>query len=180
MAPETAETTQTADVTDTTGLLADQLHRLTRRLRRAYTQRLAPLGITPAQMHVLRIVSHAEARGEQPPRMADLAARLDVVPRAVTTLVDALEVAGLARRVPDPANRRVVRVELTEPGGETVVRLRQARREAVEELLAPLSPAQRQSFSELLSPLDIPRRERPQPSAARAGRRTDESSAAGH
>jgi DNA-binding MarR family transcriptional regulator len=145
---------QSAESADATALLADQLHRLTKRLRRAYTQRLTPLGITPAQMHALRIVSHAKAHGEQPPRMADLAARLDVVPRAVTTVVDALENAGLARRVPDPASRRVIRVELTAAGDEAVVGLRRARREAVEELLAPLTRQQRVALSELLAPLD--------------------------
>lgn len=152
----TPETTEAAASADATALLADQLHRLTRRLRRAFTRRLSPLGVTPAQMHALRILGHARKHGERPPRMADLAARLDVVPRAVTTLVDGLEKTGLARRVPDPANRRVVRVELTARGEETFVRLRQARREAVEELLAPLSAGQRETLSELLAPLDAP------------------------
>lgn len=156
MAPETDQSAESAESADVTGLLADQLHRLTRRLRRTYTQRLTPLGVTPAQMHVVRTINHARTHGEQPPRMADLAARLDVVPRAVTTLVDALEGAGLARRVPDPANRRVIRVELTEAGEEAVVRLRRARRAAGQELLAPLTHEQRKALSELLAPLDTP------------------------
>jgi DNA-binding MarR family transcriptional regulator len=89
--------------------------------------------------------------------MADLAERLDVVPRSVTTLVDALEVAGLARRSQDPANRRVVRVTLTEAGQEVLARLWQARREAAEELLAPLSGDQREALSALLEQLDVAR-----------------------
>jgi DNA-binding MarR family transcriptional regulator len=158
MDPDTPPGFDKGTPAETTGLLADQLHRLTKRLRRAQAHRLAPLGITPAQAHVLRILSHTGAHGEQPPRMADLAERLDVVPRAVTTLVDALEEAGLARRAHDPANRRVVRVALTDAGGEVLVRLRQARREAAEELLAPLTQSQREKLSSLLAPLDAPRR----------------------
>jgi len=144
------------DTAETTGRLADQLLRLTKRLRKAQVRGLAPLGITFAQAHVLRILAHAEAHSEQPPRMADLAARLDVVPRSVTTLVDALEDAGLAHRAQDPANRRVVRVALTEAGQEVLARLRQVRREAAEELLAPLGADQRRQLSELLQQLDVP------------------------
>ena len=75
---------------DLTGLLAEQLLRLTRRLHRIQRRQLEPLGITPAQSRLLRTLAHCE----EPPRMADLAQRLDVVPRAVTTLVDGLEAAA--------------------------------------------------------------------------------------
>jgi DNA-binding MarR family transcriptional regulator len=145
------------DTAETTGRLADQLLRLTKRLRKGHVRRLTPLGITPTQARVLQILAHTEAHAEQPPRMADLAERLDVVPRSVTTLVDALEVAGLARRTQDPANRRVVRVTLTEAGQEVLARLWQARREAAEELLAPLSGDQREALSALLEQLDVAR-----------------------
>ncbi|MFD3569208.1 MarR family transcriptional regulator, partial [Streptomyces sp. NPDC058667] len=68
--------------TDADGLLAEQLLRLTRRLHRIQKRHLEPVGITPAQSRLLRTVAHF---GE-PPRMADLATRLEVVPRAVTIL----------------------------------------------------------------------------------------------
>ncbi len=83
---------------DTDGLLAEQLLRLTRRLHRIQSRQLEPIGITPAQFRLLRTVASYDAA----PRMADLAQRLDVVPRAVTTLVDALEASGRVRRAPDP------------------------------------------------------------------------------
>ncbi|MGV4926456.1 MarR family transcriptional regulator [Streptomyces sp. HJ7] len=38
--------------------------------------------------------------------MTELAERLGVVPRAVTPLIDALEEAGLVRRLAEPDNRR--------------------------------------------------------------------------
>ncbi|GHJ33489.1 MULTISPECIES: MarR family winged helix-turn-helix transcriptional regulator [Streptomyces] len=134
---------------ETSGLLAERLLHLTRRLHRAQKRHLEPLGITPAQSRLLRILAH----GDQPPRMADLAQRLEVVPRAVTTLVDALEAHGSVRRVPDPSNRRVVRVELTDTGRSTLRALREARRAAAEDILAPLSDQQREVLEKLLDTL---------------------------
>ncbi|MCX4552507.1 MarR family transcriptional regulator [Streptomyces sp. NBC_01387] len=138
-----------AGAPDTDGLLAEQLLRLTRRLHRIHKHHLEPVGITPAQSRLLRTVSHCA----EPPRMADLAQRLEVVPRAVTSLVDALEESGSVRRVPDPTNRRVVRIELTDSGRATLRALRAARRGAAEEILAPLSAEQREVLGELLSTL---------------------------
>ncbi|KOU38307.1 MULTISPECIES: MarR family winged helix-turn-helix transcriptional regulator [unclassified Streptomyces] len=134
---------------DADGLLAEQLLRLTRRLHRIQKQHLEPVGITPAQSRLLRTVAH----WNEPPRMADLAARLEVVPRAVTTLVDALEESGDVRRVPDPTNRRVIRIELTDAGRATLRALRSARRGAAEEILAPLTADQREVLGGLLTAL---------------------------
>ncbi|NJP43816.1 MarR family winged helix-turn-helix transcriptional regulator [Actinacidiphila epipremni] len=137
-----------------TGRLADQLLGLSRRLHRAQRRRLDPLGITPAQARLLRALSHWDHHGGEPPRMADLAQRLDVVPRAVTTLVDALEEQELLRRAPDPSNRRVIRIELTEGGRRAVAELRQARRAAAAEILAPLDDGSRAALTRLLAVLD--------------------------
>ncbi|MEV6655297.1 MarR family transcriptional regulator [Streptomyces sp. NPDC051219] len=134
---------------DSDGMLAEQLLRLTRRLHRIQKRQLEPIGITPAQSRLLRTVAHYE----RPPRMADLAERLEVVPRAVTSLVDALEASECVRRVPDPTNRRVIRIELTEAGRATLGQLRSARRAAAEDILAPLTADQRQVLGGLLSAL---------------------------
>ncbi|MEE4542295.1 MarR family transcriptional regulator [Streptomyces sp. V4-01] len=133
-----------------TGRLADQLLGLSRRLHRAQRLLMEPLGVTPAQARLLRTLAHCQ----EPPRMADLAQRLDVVPRAVTTLVDALEERELLRRTPDPRNRRVIRIELLEAGAATVRELRRARRTAAAELLEPLDEEQRAALTALLAPLE--------------------------
>ncbi|MER6996050.1 MarR family transcriptional regulator [Streptomyces sp. NPDC000410] len=141
--------TTPAPVPDADGLLAEQLLRLTRRLHRIQKRHLEPVGITPAQSRLLRVVAHYDGA----PRMADLADRLEVVPRAVTSLVDGLEASGRVRRVPDPANRRVIRIELTDSGRTTLRQLRSARRAAAEDILAPLSTDQREVLGGLLSAL---------------------------
>ncbi|WKD36041.1 MarR family winged helix-turn-helix transcriptional regulator [Streptomyces xanthophaeus] len=150
-ASSSASASTSASASDTDRLLAEQLLRLTRRLHRIQKRHMVPLGITPAQSRLLRLVSHYE--GEQAPRMADLAARLEVVPRAVTTLVDGLEAAECVRRAPDPANRRVIRIELTDTGRATLRRLRNARTDAAEEILAPLTADQREVLGGLLNAL---------------------------
>lgn len=134
---------------DADGFLAEQLLRLTRRLQRIQRRQLEPVGITPAQSRLLRTLVHYET----PPRMADLAERLEVVPRAVTTTVDGLESADLVRRVPDPSNRRVIRIELTDKGRAALRELRSARRAAAEEILAPLDKEQRAQLTVLLNTL---------------------------
>ena len=130
--------------------LADLLHRLTRRLRRAQAERLAPLGLTPAQERALRMIT----RSEEPPRMAELADHLGIVPRSVTTVVDALEEAGLVRREIDPHNRRAIRLHLTDRGVAVRDEMRDARRRAAEDLFAPLAAEDRKALGELLSLLD--------------------------
>ncbi|MFJ1845926.1 MarR family winged helix-turn-helix transcriptional regulator [Streptomyces sp. NPDC088146] len=137
------------DSSDADGVLAEQLLRVTRRLQRIQSRQLEPIGITPAQFRLLRTVAHYDG----PPRMADLAQRLDVVPRAVTSLVDGLEASGRVRRAPDPDSRRVVRIEITEEGLTTLRSLRDARRAAAEEILAPLTADQREVLGGLLSAL---------------------------
>ncbi|MFI5662228.1 MarR family winged helix-turn-helix transcriptional regulator [Streptomyces sp. NPDC051684] len=134
---------------DADGFLAEQLLRLTRRLQRLQRRQLEPVGITPAQSRLLRTLVHYET----PPRMADLAERLEVVPRAVTTTVDGLEAADLVRRAPDPTNRRVIRIELTDKGRAALRELRSARHAAAEEILAPLDKEQRAQLTVLLNTL---------------------------
>ncbi|WP_328883222.1 MarR family winged helix-turn-helix transcriptional regulator [Streptomyces sp. NBC_00299] len=136
---------------DPDGPLADQLLRFTRRVHRIQKRHLheCGLGVTPAQSRLLRTLAHYDS----PPRMTDLAERLEVVPRAVTTLVDGLEASGKVRRVPDPTNRRVIRIELTDDGRGALRELHGARRSAAEEILAPLTDEQRGVLGELLDTL---------------------------
>jgi DNA-binding MarR family transcriptional regulator len=132
------------------GQLADLLQRLTKRLRRAQADRLAPLGLTPAQERALRMVT----RSPEPLRMTELADRLGIVPRSVTTVIDALEQAGLVRREVDPRNRRAIRLHLTDQGTAVRDDMREARRQAAEDLFAPLPAGDRKALAELLGRLD--------------------------
>jgi DNA-binding MarR family transcriptional regulator len=146
--------------------LADLLHRLTKRLRRSQAERLAPLGLTPAQERALRLIT----RSDEPPRMTELADRLGIVPRSLTTVIDALEEAGLVRREIDPRNRRAILLRLTDHGAAVRDELREARRRAAEDLFAPLAAEDRETLGALLARLDpeddaiAPPRNEPEPS----------------
>ncbi|HEY7946273.1 MAG TPA: MarR family transcriptional regulator [Acidimicrobiales bacterium] len=135
--------------TDTTLELAERLTHSARRLRLGSTAQLAPLGITNAQARVLRIV----ASSAQPIKMADIAARLEVVPRSVTTMVDGVEAAGLIVRSTDPDDRRSVLVSLTARGHALLERLERARRITAEEIFGGLSGTERAELARLLASL---------------------------
>jgi DNA-binding MarR family transcriptional regulator len=93
-------------------------------------------------------------RSEEPLRMTELADQLGIVPRSVTTVVDALEQAGLVRREIDPHNRRAIRLHLTDRGLAVRDDMREARRRAAEDLFAPMTAGDRQALGELLGLLD--------------------------
>jgi DNA-binding MarR family transcriptional regulator len=127
--------------------LADLIGRAARRLRRGSLAHLGPLGLTMAQAKALRTVSGG------PLRMADIAARLEVVPRTVTPMVDGLEEAGLVRRRPDPTDRRSVLVEPTAEGRRLLARLDEARRATAAQAFSALSSEERAILAELLGRL---------------------------
>ena len=107
---------QTSDVI---AQLAELLACTSWRLRRASRRELEPLGLTFGQARALRLL----ARAGEPVRIGELAARLEVVPRSATTMVDALEIAGLAGRQAAPDDRRSVLVGLTADGEALLERL---------------------------------------------------------
>ncbi|MEV0246696.1 MarR family transcriptional regulator [Nocardia sp. NPDC050712] len=131
--------------------LPDLFLRTARRIRRNMHARLAPLGLTPSQARALRILG----RSAQPLRMTALAERLDIVPRSATTVVDALEAAGLVTRAADPASRRSTLVSPTAAGHAVLARMAEDRRRAAADLFATLSAEQRGHLGELLALLDV-------------------------
>jgi len=90
---------------------ADRLHsaaiRLLRRLRRSD----ATTGLSAPRLSALSVVVF---RG--PITLSELAAAEQVRPPTITRLVQELERAGLLERLPDPTDRRVVRVRATAAG----------------------------------------------------------------
>jgi DNA-binding MarR family transcriptional regulator len=137
----------TTPTPDTAAELADALTRAMKRIRRQTMHRLEPYGITPAQARALRTLAHAPGcESRETMRLSELADRLHIAPRSATTVVDALEEAGLVARTPDPADRRAVRVVLTEAGRAALDRIDQVRHEVAQEYFGPISPAEQESL----------------------------------
>lgn len=131
--------------------LGELIARVARAIHHQSRQLLAPLGLTPAAARALRTLAAADV----PMRMGDLADRMHVVPRTVTSLVDTLEDAGLAARSADPADRRSTLVALTAEGRERLDAMADARRAAAGELLSALDDDEQLQMRRLLAKLDL-------------------------
>jgi DNA-binding MarR family transcriptional regulator len=97
--------------------------------------------VPPAQLRVLSIIS--DNRHTNMSRLADA---LDVVPSSASRLCDRLEAAGLLRRVPDPRDRREVRLMLTPSARRLLDQIRERRRAALAEVLDRMSPGAREEL----------------------------------
>jgi DNA-binding MarR family transcriptional regulator len=94
--------------------------------------------VPPAQLRVLSIIS-----GNRHTNMSRLAEALDVVPSSASRLCDRLEAAGLLRRVPDPRDRREVRLMLTPSARRLLDQIRERRRAALAQVLDRMPAAAR-------------------------------------
>ncbi|WP_202512959.1 MarR family transcriptional regulator [Streptomyces sp. SID3343] len=133
---------------DTTSAQIGELFmRLSKRIRIRAGRELAPLGLTPAQAHAMKVLSHAE----RPLRMAELAARLEIVPRSATTVVDDLAARGLIERSTCDRDRRATLVALTDHGRAEFRRIRAIRQSAGAQVFDRLGERDRAELLRLLS-----------------------------
>ena len=77
-------------------------------LRRFYDRRARHLGVTRAQWRVMAVLARQPGS-----KQVELAERLDMEPITLSRILDKLQQAGHVRRLPDPADRRAWRLELT-------------------------------------------------------------------
>jgi DNA-binding MarR family transcriptional regulator len=124
-------------------------------------------GVPPTQLRVLTIV----ARGRHT-NMSRLAEALGVVPSSASRLCDRLEATGLLRRVPDPRDRREVRLLLTPAARRLLEDLRRRRRAALAAVLERMTPAARQDLVRALAAFDAAAGSLTSASADGAGLRT--------
>ncbi|MDB4951707.1 MAG: yusO 1 [Gemmatimonadetes bacterium] len=108
---------------------------------------LEPWGLSMAKMGAL----HHLATAGGPIPLGQLADRLSCVKSNVTQLVDRLEADGLARRVPDPNDRRSVLAVITDDGRARFDSAAAAQEQAEREILAGLGPEERATFDSLLN-----------------------------
>jgi DNA-binding MarR family transcriptional regulator len=107
-----------------------------RRFQRWSEDEARAAGLTHVQHQLLvAIKGHP---GTSAPTVGDLAGYLLLRPHSAVELVDRAEAAGLVRRVPDAADARVVRVELTNRGDQLVTRLTQKHLAELHKLAAVL------------------------------------------
>ena len=122
--------------------LAEAFWAVARRLRDTSQETLAPWDINPSQLRALRVL-----RRHGVMRLSELSDRLRIAPRSATEVVDALESRGLARRRPDPGDRRATLVEVTGDGAGVLDAIRGSEAERV---FGRLSPTDRSHLARIL------------------------------
>jgi DNA-binding MarR family transcriptional regulator len=106
------------------------------------TQAIEALGLTPSRTHLLWELGQ---RGPVPQRV--LAEALNVTPRAVTGLVDALVANGLVTREPHPSDRRATLVTFTSRGKRLVAQLKRDHETLARALFSPMSRREFDGFA---------------------------------
>jgi len=118
--------------------LADRLHSTAIHLLRLVRVQDARSGIGPAQLSALSVIVFGG-----PVSLNDLARAEQVRPPTMSRIVDGLEAAGLARRGPNPEDRRAVTIEATSKGTSILQKGRKLRVRFLARHLAALSGAER-------------------------------------
>jgi DNA-binding MarR family transcriptional regulator len=127
--------------------------------------------LSPPGLSLTTAATLATLERSGPCRLTALAAREGVTQPAMTQLVGRLEESGLAVRGADPADGRVVHVQITDAGRELLARRRAARAERLSGLLARLSQADQDALAAALPAIEAlasAERDRPLATAGRA------------
>lgn len=119
-----------------------------RLVREAFDVRLAPLDLNLTQASLLGYV--AEFGETTQTRLAD---RLGIGRAAIGAVVDTLERRGLVERHPDPDDRRVWRVGISEAGRELVDRIEAVDRQLRGELRFGIGREERQALAWMMTRL---------------------------
>lgn len=127
------------------GFLLSDVSRL---MRYRFDGKARTIGVTRPQWRLLTLISRNP--GVSQAALADL---LEVERITLCRMVDRLEEAGLAERRPDPADRRVWRIFLTEKGNGIVKKLAVIGDAFQEEMLAALEPGEAERLLESLNKL---------------------------
>lgn len=110
-----------------------------------FAKHVAPLGISPAHVGVLRVVAEHPGRSQQ--AVAD---EFGMPASRMVVLIDDLEARGLIERRRGLGDRRVHSLHLTGDGQILVTRLRGVGRDAERTLLAALTASERRQLFDLL------------------------------
>lgn len=116
------------------------------RVAERFAARVGELGLTPAQVQVIRLVAQQPGTSQQL-----LAQRLGVAPSKVVALVDELERRGLVERHRNPDDRRHHALRLGPSAGAELGRIRDAVQQHDAEITAGLTVAERRRLAALLA-----------------------------
>jgi DNA-binding MarR family transcriptional regulator len=122
--------------------LVESLGSVRRQLRRIAGRPWPTTPLSAAQVELVRLVRQEPGR-----TVSEAAEALGVAPNTVSTLVGQLTDAGLLRREPDPGDRRVARLHITEAARHRIEQWRDQRVELIADALDRLPPADRDALA---------------------------------
>lgn len=128
----------------TAGRLRIALADLTRRLRKDW-----PDDLTPSRLSALSTLSTCG-----PLKVGELARRMAVSTPTVSPIVDALDRQGLIARHPDPRDRRVCRLVVSEAGDELLAELGRRTTGFLADRIHRLPPAEQTALAAALPALE--------------------------
>jgi DNA-binding MarR family transcriptional regulator len=112
---------------------------------RLWKERLAPLGVDPQLVMVLRLVASDEGRSQQA-----LGRALHIAASRMVGLIDDLEERGLVERRANPDDRRARSLHVTPAGRKLLGRLMEVSKRHEDDLTRGLTPDERKRLVELL------------------------------
>ncbi|MEU6894868.1 MarR family transcriptional regulator [Streptomyces sp. NPDC046557] len=110
-----------------------------------FAQRIAGLGLTPAQAGLLRLLARTPGRSQR-----ELADVLGMPPSRFVPFADDLEERGLIERRRNPSDRRLYALFLTEQGSGLLAELRKAGAAHEQQVCQGLSPDEHRQLTSLL------------------------------
>ena len=113
--------------------------------RTVFDRRMRGIGLTRPQWLVMTRLHRKPGLSQ-----SELAELLEVEKATAGRLIDRLEANGWVERRPDPSDRRVNRIYMTQEGEKIDRMIRPVARAMVEEELTALSPADREKLLDLL------------------------------
>ncbi len=122
-----------------------QLIRSYEHLQAQVASLLQARGLTVAQFEVLSSLATGNCANQQ-----ELANRLQVTKGNLVGLIDRLSERGWVTRVPDPEDRRVNRVSITEAGKELILAVLPEQADVVQEMLSGLDDGEVETLRLLL------------------------------
>lgn len=123
---------------------------------RALTMRQIEDALTAAGSSLADFDVLSALRRQGPPyqlKPSTIARSIMLSPSGTTNRIDQLERAGLVQRIPDPTNRRIVPVALTEAGIAEAERLVRLLVDTEEQIMSTLTTTERANLDEILSKL---------------------------
>ena len=125
---------------------ADKVLEISREFMKYYAEGAYKMRLTLSQIAILDILSSSKES-----KMSDMARSMNVTTAAMTGTVDRLVRDGYVTRTNDPADRRVVKIKLTNKGSAVVKSALENKKRVITKMLGVLTQRERDEYLKILT-----------------------------